>query len=990
MVFVAFDFGRDISSPAYPMYSLMLSYTGNERYIYTIDYRKGTHREPHTSWQYLDDRSTISDIVKEDVPPEIRKAFGVLEEELMRWAVYNVKPSVMQGFVDTDVIDELPVITQDLTVDELRFCADKDRPKYHLDHSDNIRRHGKTLYRIVANYDFSDVKRGEKGGFVEYVRNLSYSGDCWIYDDAIAMDDAVVSDDARVSGSSKVSGTARVYGGALVTDSARVIDNARVSGSSRIWDYAAVVGNAEVSGDVLIEDDAVVGENARVYDDAHVEDFAVVIGHAHVCGDANVGGNITLSGNAYVDRGIHMPHESEGDRTVFDERRFPRPPPVATDIDVDELMFASGYNVEYNMYCILSRNEEHLIYKIGFNRGGLHDYDWWFYRYNRDTGDESWHHENAEDLGSTSCQIEKKDVPLVILKAYEIVKPRLIQWIETDEDPEEESGTVYVTIDPPVATDIDAKDLMFSSDTEMFWDLFRDSDDNYHWGYLLISDESTFTGVGWEARFLYDEDDGVFGFVSWTYIDESDEFIDGLDDEDDAITDAARFVRDAMTEDVRKSLTLPNWDGMTSGSIIYSASPPVATDIDAEDLLFEGMPSRCVISYDYNSVECQGATAYRVLLQTVEPESSSSWIRERIMFYDEVNDPHETWTRHWNVDGSPRYKEVEDVDVPGNILSAWQRLIPDFISWSDGLSKPEAMDGVVIVYRDERPIRDFHKELRTVYEQMIDDPPMYPVREILSNLWKNFKDDVKRCAYIMHTTLDTVARSRGDYDEGYRYGPDTRQSATVHGIKFLQISTNIKKYQEDFEVHDTDDLMWGCDTAHPSQQVTSTEIIEMEHEYQAAVAASRRCPSGSIWRRGFTKSDGTRVRGTCVKKKTPSSLKWSPKVKKGALHGWSTSMPARKRREILEKVIRKDGYATVIRRLNWLRNVTASKPTKAAALADMKYLQRRHHRYHAFDTEVTDPVDNLREYAVPLTFTAILCVALFLSIPHMKGDLTID
>ena len=39
----------------------------------------------------------------------------------------------------------------------------------------------KTLYRIEALRDFSDVKKGDKGGFVEKEENLSQSDNCWIY-----------------------------------------------------------------------------------------------------------------------------------------------------------------------------------------------------------------------------------------------------------------------------------------------------------------------------------------------------------------------------------------------------------------------------------------------------------------------------------------------------------------------------------------------------------------------------------------------------------------------------------------------------------------------------------------------------------------------------------------------------------------------------------------------------------------------------------------
>ena len=68
---------------------------------------------------------------------------------------------------------------------------------------------GKKLFRIKALIAFSNVKKGELGGFIEKEDNLSHSGDAWVY------------------------GNARVSGNAWVYDNARVYDNA---------DYAVVTG----------------------------------------------------------------------------------------------------------------------------------------------------------------------------------------------------------------------------------------------------------------------------------------------------------------------------------------------------------------------------------------------------------------------------------------------------------------------------------------------------------------------------------------------------------------------------------------------------------------------------------------------------------------------------------------------------------------------------------------------------------------------------
>ena len=58
----------------------------------------------------------------------------------------------------------------------------------------------KSLYRIEALKDFGNVKKGDKGGFVENEDNLSQYDDCWIYDNAQVYDNAEVYDHAKVYG----------------------------------------------------------------------------------------------------------------------------------------------------------------------------------------------------------------------------------------------------------------------------------------------------------------------------------------------------------------------------------------------------------------------------------------------------------------------------------------------------------------------------------------------------------------------------------------------------------------------------------------------------------------------------------------------------------------------------------------------------------------------------------------------------------------------
>jgi len=72
--------------------------------------------------------------------------------------------------------------------------------------------------------------------------------------------------------------------------------------------------------------------------------------------------------------------------------------------------------------------------------------------------------------------------------------------------------------------------------------------------------------------------------------------------------------------------------------------------------------------------------------------------------------------------------------------------------------------------------------------------------------------------------------------------------------------------------------------------------------------------------------------------------KWSKSidVNEGALQGWQKAEPQKKRLRILRRVVREDGYATTIRRLNFLRNISNDPGTDRAAKSDMLALQKEY------------------------------------------------
>ena len=150
------------------------------------------------------------------------------------------------------------------------------------------------LLRIIALKNFSDVKRGDRGGLIKKEENLSQIGDCWVFENA------KVSGNARVCENAKIYGHAWVYGKALVRGDAWVYGDARVYGEACVSDYTEIYGHARVFGDAWVYEHASVYENAKIYKKGCVSDTAKVCGRARVCGEvtickeAEIGGNVKI------------------------------------------------------------------------------------------------------------------------------------------------------------------------------------------------------------------------------------------------------------------------------------------------------------------------------------------------------------------------------------------------------------------------------------------------------------------------------------------------------------------------------------------------------------------------------------------------------------------------------------------------------------------------------------------------------------------------
>ena len=105
---------------------------------------------------------------------------------------------------------------------------------------------GYILHRIEATEDFGNVKKGDKGGWIEKEGNLSQNGNAWVCGDAKVFGNAWVFGNAKVYGNAWVCGDAKVFGNAKVYGDAEVYGNAKVYGDAWVCGDTEVCGNAEV------------------------------------------------------------------------------------------------------------------------------------------------------------------------------------------------------------------------------------------------------------------------------------------------------------------------------------------------------------------------------------------------------------------------------------------------------------------------------------------------------------------------------------------------------------------------------------------------------------------------------------------------------------------------------------------------------------------------------------------------------------------------
>lgn len=136
--------------------------------------------------------------------------------------------------------------------------------KYEILENERTIYKNKVLFRIKSLIDFDDVKKGDKGGYIESESNLSHEGNCWVYGEAKVSVNARVYENAKVYNNSIVTGFAEVYGNARILDNAYVGYYAKVYNNATVCNNSIVSYNSDINSDAIINGDTWLGKNAKI------------------------------------------------------------------------------------------------------------------------------------------------------------------------------------------------------------------------------------------------------------------------------------------------------------------------------------------------------------------------------------------------------------------------------------------------------------------------------------------------------------------------------------------------------------------------------------------------------------------------------------------------------------------------------------------------------------------------------------------------------
>lgn len=155
------------------------------------------------------------------------------------------------------------------------------------------------LHRIQAIKNFSDVKAGDYGGYIESESNLNQYDKSWVYSDAVRISkNAKIWGKARVFGNVKIYNSAEVCDYSVVCDDVSLYDDCKIHGKSKVYGYCTIGGITTIGGHAEINGNqvAMLGENK-------ISDNVQITGQINIFGNVTLLGNTTIIGNSITLKG---------------------------------------------------------------------------------------------------------------------------------------------------------------------------------------------------------------------------------------------------------------------------------------------------------------------------------------------------------------------------------------------------------------------------------------------------------------------------------------------------------------------------------------------------------------------------------------------------------------------------------------------------------------------------------------------------------------